>query len=314
MRYLRGEYEAALPHARRAFQLLPAGDYRMLYVSCLRELERLDEAWAVMAQVWPESGPNFALVAAQLADRVRPSQAPAVWRRCVEQSPDDPQIRLSLARALFHGRQRDAAADEAWRAFESVHERMQPWMFHLAGRLQLSDLDPPPRRVERARAILDQLRTSFPGNPEAESIRAELQTIIGEAIDVDFPLLVATGLALQTPVSMLAPLFEASTKLELRHWELYADAEISLSALARVLDTPQAKLFRPVFLDTRRRRIDGATRQALGRATSTLAPRPLLCPCHHLGSGGSVEPGPSGLLHGRIFVWLPIDCQRACAA
>lgn len=227
------DYERAVEHARRAYDLVPAGGYRFLLTSCLMAAGRLDEAWALVEPVWRKAGPQTLLLAAELADRRRSVEAPELWAHYVAISEWKAAAHLQHARALFRSH-RPEAADEAWEAHEvwlahgGIAEERVPAMLGLVGRLQLQ-LQPLSRqRRNRVETIIDELR-QLRDNAEGEQVRMMLTWALGRTPEVDVSLLEKAGI-----LRPLSQMDREQLERLLRDEQRWYDAGgISLAGLAR---------------------------------------------------------------------------------
>jgi hypothetical protein len=234
-----GPTERALSLARGAHDAVPAPSYRAVLAHCLSAAGYLNEAWSTLSSDIGSSRPRIVVQLAELAEKVRPYQAPALWQRYGTMTGRW-QAHLNAAVAMARVQRRAEAASLAWDLCERHAEVLDPSALFTCARLQ-GFAESQIEGVARVREIGRILDRRFPDDPKAQQARLLLLIELGDEADAPFDkfgLLEQAGVLyrlelddqLEEP-SALAPVGAGDRQSV---WRLYESGGISLEHLALV--------------------------------------------------------------------------------
>lgn len=235
-----GRPEEAERPARTAFRLLPVPRNRVLLGRVLRALKRTEEAWGVVeplrGHAHPEARRAYALAANHQPDSVLTTdQKISAWEAYLELERDDAIAQLQPALLLERDGRTEEARNRAWQAIQGVNAPLE--ILHHVAMMQMRAAE-----TGRLRALLDRLKSDFPGDPMAERVRMEIWRHLGKPEDAapDWTVLQqASGVRTM-------PLGEARQHLATSQWMTHAVAgvygvgRLSIESLANAVEQPVA--------------------------------------------------------------------------
>ncbi|HSN99630.1 MAG TPA: hypothetical protein VLS89_15150, partial [Candidatus Nanopelagicales bacterium] len=175
------EPNEALPHARRAFEALPAHGNRLLLGHCLRLAGKPEEALEVLEPLAQSSEPAALHELALTTDEVRPEDAPARWERYLEGRTENASARLRLALAHARLKHMDLARELSWAAATGAGaEKLRPEEIYQCAQLQRGGETLDDQGRARLRELAERL-AAHAEDPFAEQARLVLLA------ELDFP-------------------------------------------------------------------------------------------------------------------------------
>ncbi|MBV1861530.1 MAG: hypothetical protein KUG77_24135, partial [Nannocystaceae bacterium] len=136
--YNRDDHEGARVHAERAYQQVPGGGFRSLFVICLESTGDVSRAWSLLEPTLEHAGPHALRIAALVAEKAVPQQAAGLWKRYLDAVPEAHNDRVQYARVLFHDGKTGQAAEQARHAVEGSEQSLPAHLLYLAAHLQLN--------------------------------------------------------------------------------------------------------------------------------------------------------------------------------
>jgi hypothetical protein len=121
-----GQAQAAVPHARAAFDALPGKGQRLMLVRCLMASGAVAETGALLAPLMDGASPEVLRLHAYWAEKMAPDTAPRCWENYLAARPDDLIAQMRLAEFLWNSGSHDNAANRAWVAFERDTQQSLP--------------------------------------------------------------------------------------------------------------------------------------------------------------------------------------------
>ena len=180
------DFAAALPHARRAFDLLPGRGQRYAVGRCQLELDRPADAATTLR---PLRDSSVALWSADLARALSRSgnkeEALFVASSLLENRQRDPRLRLSVARLEFELGRKNKAADTASEAVDDLGEEMGiDDLMYAAALIRASTAD---NRRARTKTVVDLARRRFPDHHRTHALRVAMarDVPLDDAIPID---------------------------------------------------------------------------------------------------------------------------------
>lgn len=203
-----GQIDDAHAHAEKAYASLPGRGQALLLAERRLAVGQVESAWALLQRIAGDEskkGPHLLLVLTAAAERKqRFDDALAALREYLDLRPTDGPRRVDYAQFLHRQHRGREAAEQAWRAFQEHRARLNKSDLHTCGRLQRLGRLPEPELEPRIKEIAACLKERFPGDPEAEHLRANLLGLLArfpedERIDIE---LMARGGFVVTGTSM----------------------------------------------------------------------------------------------------------------
>lgn len=198
-----GHLEEALAHARNAFEELPCREYRGRVAGLELRLGHAEQAWELLKDCKLSDRPELLGLYASTAERTgHLSEAERALRRYVELVPGDGRMRIYLAQFLHrYVHKLDEAAAIAWETFQVQADRLDLEALYACGILQHLSGPLNEEQTRRIKAVAAKLKERFPLSAQAEQLRFQLLTSLGDTLDatppVDYSLLVKEGLAFE---------------------------------------------------------------------------------------------------------------------
>ncbi|MBI4954099.1 MAG: hypothetical protein HY908_18895 [Myxococcales bacterium] len=269
-----GRLAEASTHAQLAAEALPTvGNLRYL-AELLVKLERHADAWHSLAPARESRRKDVVQWLAIAAERARPSEAPALWRRFLGLG-GPPQARVRLAIALLHVDERRQAADEAWRAFQETASVLDLDEIRHCALCQQAALELGEELARRVSAIADYVRKRFPGDPRAEGLRFVLLSTTEGLPPLEAPLdagLLERAGFRSVPLEQAAAFLRQEQDVELSVRRLYRAGAVPLETYCAETQTFLAEVVgsavrgagrfffcAPVAVEERHLSLDGAT-------------------------------------------------------
>jgi hypothetical protein len=246
-----GRPEEALPHARAAFEALPAREPRLMLAECMLMVGQTKDALEVLTPIEGSEHPRVLSARALALEPSSSTQAVEIWKRYLEVQPDDLKVRLRLPYLLFDKGDHVGAVGTAWEAFSKGRDSYDPQELYQCAQFQmlLRPFDEMAR--SRVREIVRTLELRFPGTPQAEQYRLRLLTALGDTSTVDFESLAQAGVLHRITTDELLETIRSQQQLQELAYQRYQLGQLSFDAYCKITRTPPASLIMDIVQSSR---------------------------------------------------------------
>lgn len=246
-----GQPEKALPHARAAFEVLPAREQRLMLAECMLMAGQANEALNILNTITGSEHPRVLYARALALEQSDPAQAVQLWRRYLAVRQDNLKLWLQIPPLIFQTGDHAGAAEAAWEAFNIGRDSYEPPELYQCAQFQCLLRPFDEKAKVRIREIISTLERRYPGIPQAEQYRLLLLTALGDTSRIDFEGLAQAGLLHRITFDELREAMQSQQQMQEVACRRYRLGQLSFSAYCKITHTPPASFMMGVIQSSR---------------------------------------------------------------